>query len=172
CVACVPGSFADVLGLTECNKCAMGTSGSEDTAVSEETCGACSLNSYSNVSGSTACTPCPSPLFTTEEGQAHCTKNCPIGMGFDWHTTECAPCAMDTYSDTEDSSLCTACPPDKIIDEVGSSGPCVAMPSLSTIDECVAGNWFETVRKICRPCSIGMFQDLSGQTSCQTCPTG
>ncbi|KAJ1464473.1 hypothetical protein T484DRAFT_1599796, partial [Baffinella frigidus] len=74
------------------------------------TCGACDLNSYSDVSGSTDCTTCPSTFFTTEEGQSQCTKSCPIGEEVDWVTRACAPCGVDTYSDNEGTSPCTACP--------------------------------------------------------------
>jgi hypothetical protein len=112
CEACLPGSFADVAGLSECRQCTAGTFGSEVAAESAGTCEACPVDSYSDASGSVDCTPCPDGGTTQTTGSSdaeQCVTNCELGSGFDG--TTCTPCAAGTYSETVDASACQLCPP-------------------------------------------------------------
>jgi hypothetical protein len=112
CEACLPGSFADVAGLSECKQCTAGTFGSEVAAESAGTCEACPVDSYSDASGSVDCTPCPDGGTTQTTGSSdaeQCVTNCELGSGFDG--TTCTPCAAGTYSETVDASACQLCPP-------------------------------------------------------------
>jgi hypothetical protein len=113
CEACLSGSFADVVGLSECKQCTAGTFGSAVAAASENTCENCPLNTYSEVSGSADCTACPGTEITEETGAnsvEQCITKCEIGSGFDESSGACVPCAPGTYSDTFDAYACRLCP--------------------------------------------------------------
>ncbi|KAJ1465183.1 hypothetical protein T484DRAFT_1555862, partial [Baffinella frigidus] len=81
------------------------------------------------------------------------------------------PCGVDTYSDNEGTSPCTACPAGLIVDKAGSdSVDLCAAPVLTTAATCIPGTSFDQITETCRMCGIGTFQGLPGQTSCRSCP--
>jgi alpha-tubulin suppressor-like RCC1 family protein len=175
CQACLPGEFADEFGLLDCKQCSTGRySRSFEAAESQDTCENCPVNTFSETRGVQECTACPSNFYTTETGQAQCQGECPHGTEPNWVVKGCAPCGVDTYSDTDDSSACKACPTDTIVDILGSTSEdaCLSPGEPTTASTCLPGSYFNLATQLCRKCNIGTFQGLPEQSSCRSCPIG
>jgi hypothetical protein len=102
CVPCYPGSYNDVIGVTQCTPCATGTF--ESSAGSSSCSGHCSSNSTS-------------PTGSSSHDQCFCkpgyTINMAMSMGVGMRVNEtCSACATGRYKSSTDDDHCVECPID------------------------------------------------------------
>ena len=79
CLACLPGTFSNLSGRSECYPCPAGTYLTAAGAVSEDSCANCPLGTFS-LSSSSSCSTCPAGTYTNTSGSSVCSA-CPSVPG-------------------------------------------------------------------------------------------
>ena len=183
CIDCAAGKYVDVPGSDEATDCVdctagqyVGGAGSDDAsdcincpehsgtvaatgstqpsaclcdagytgtiAVGSDTCTACGANEYKTSSGTPACTACPSNSLATDASAATDASVCLCNEGH-------------SGAITQESDVCTACPP----------GEYKAVTGTSECIECSGGSMTDTLEASgavsCRGCAAGRFSDIS-----------
>ena len=169
CVACAPGTYAELANATECTPCPPGTYLGSEGATSAESCKKCAVGTFSPVSGLDACLPCPPGTFAESTGATKC-EGCPAGLFNDvfgsFNATGCEACPPGSFSDVAGTGNCTACFP-------GTYSQAYASPAC---DLCPAGTFLNrrnaTDPSQCEPCPTGTFAENEGTGECSPCPPG
>jgi len=97
---------------------------------------------------------------------------------------QCVPCPPGTFFNGE-LSVCTKCPVGQFNPEFAQK-ECIPCPTYSGIDgvteglgavsdeeckrKCEAGNYYDKVTDLCRPCGYGSYQSEAGKFVCDLCP--
>ncbi|XP_052814812.1 uncharacterized protein LOC128241762 isoform X2 [Mya arenaria] len=148
--------------------------GEQYNAVTKE-CDKCVKGKYKDVEGNTEmCMMCPTDKTTLGTGStdsSDCSQTlCPIGTYYKVTagTTQCIPCEKGTYNARINQPSCTNCPPGNTTLQSGrrSHDDCV--------DQCKAGNGFDTFDQTCKICRPGEYNDAMGNNAdfCKQCPSG
>ena len=155
CLDCPTHSSHELTGqtsLSSCN-CLDGFSGSAGVCTAcnpgsftseAGTCTLCPSNTYSENYASFSCTSCPN--FSTSLQGSHLRYNCTCNEGYDWTGVDCTPCNPG-YSKSDSGNNAKY-----------SCGPCE-----------VGTYTAEFGAVVCSPCPNNTFQNLTSQSSCQTC---
>lgn len=156
CVDCARGTYLDSTGATVCRSCPSDSySDLATTSIDGCTCNAgysgqdggpcvaCSPGTFKASPGSEACSPCEAGTFMNASG-----------------ATECSQCPANTFSKTGRKQV------QDCVCNMGYTGPdggsCLA---------CALGK-FKTINgsATCTLCPGGTYLNLTGGTSCRTCP--
>ncbi|PAA61614.1 hypothetical protein BOX15_Mlig033701g2, partial [Macrostomum lignano] len=137
-------------------------------------CVICPQNYYQDKSGKASmCEKCPNGTGTYRNGSisaAMCRPLCKPGFYSDSGLEPCQPCMQGSYSSSNGSTACMACPTD------GDTTPSVGTSNVSMCGAlCPAGqfgkaNGVNVTDNLCQPCPRNTWQNLTGQVSCNTCP--
>jgi hypothetical protein len=150
CSACIPGRYTVATGASTCTLC---VAGQFVSTVASKTCFVCPIGFIQPGTGSASCLPCEAGTFQNETTQL-----------------SCKPCTRNAFraADDVDKTRCVSCP----------SG-WVSGTGLSTCTPCAAGKHqnldLSSVTNngpLCIDCTVGTYQALTGNTSCETCPPG
>ncbi len=126
-------------------------------------CVDCSAGQYQPAIASKNCINCPQGLSQDVLGQSNC-KQCAIGhfQGFQGQGA-CHACPISKFSSSTASFSCEDCPVGRVtLSEASvSATDCIPCPpgSLDVSGTCVL-------------CPESNWQDLNGQTTCKSCPSG
>ena len=155
CIACSMGKFQSDAGATQCSFCMPGWSTAE---IGSSACIECGAGQFSRGAGE-LCSSCQPGTVSTDEGSSECHA-CDVGrfqnasMGYSGcmscmpghfqnspGATRCKKCEIGQYTDTVQSSACSACQP----------------------------GWYLSFESICIACPAGMYQASGAATSCDVC---
>ena len=136
---------------------------------SQHVCRACVPGKYS-APGASWCDVCPDGKFSLGEGSRECHgcaagqfANVAITRGYTG-SNPCSSCAAGKFLDQTKRDTCVFCP-------AGTFGLGASVSSACD-GFCSAGFYSKVGALVCLHCTSGMFQDLSGQSSCKTCSAG
>jgi hypothetical protein len=125
------------------------------------TCVMCDAGKFKESKGTQSCTACPAGAYAKVSGATFCTP-CPAGSTTLPGATDKSECFCSPGSSGPSEGPCTSC-------KAGSYGfggvePCrLCVPGTFSIADLTA---------TCAQCEAGKYQALSGQKSCNACPTG
>lgn len=177
CAPCLPGTFANVTGMTECHTAPVGKYqpdlGSADAV-------ACPAGSASSVLGATNCSICEPGTYAGEPGMAQCLQ-CPVGRATTCKgTAECDACAPGTFSDDKGLVHCKNCPAGRFV-KLGGRTECKAAPvgrytafdGMDGATPCEPGSFNALEGQVaCGACELGKFASGGGATECEPSPVG
>jgi len=95
---------------------------------------------------------------------------CPPGTYFDEAEQVCTKCAIGFYNPEYAQRACTKCP--TVSDISGVTEVMGATSSSDCREKCSAGQYYDKVTELCRPCGYGRYQGQEGQFSCELCGVG
>jgi len=95
---------------------------------------------------------------------------CPPGTYFDEAEQVCTKCAIGFYNPDYAQRACTKCP--TVSDIEGVTEVMGATSSSDCKEKCSAGEYYDKVTDLCRPCGYGRYQGLEGQFTCELCGVG
>ena len=181
CVACVAGKYKNVTGPAVCTDCAanrnspaaavnvtscvcnVGYTQLENAAMTydvvyAQACVGCAAGKFKALTGVQACTTCAQNQWSVT---AMTVCSCVAGFtGPDGGP--CAECARGTYKDWLGSQACTVCP---VYTNTAGTGSAL-------LSQCVCNTGYTGPDGIaCVACVPGKYKDVTGSTSCPTCPT-
>merc|ERR1712123_423852 len=95
---------------------------------------------------------------------------CPPGTYFDEAEKICTKCAVGFYNPDSAQRACIQCP--TIQDIEGVTESLGATSSSDCKEKCAAGNYYDKVTDLCRPCGHGRYQANEGKFTCDLCGVG
>lgn len=95
---------------------------------------------------------------------------CPPGTYFDQAEKICTKCAVGFYNPDSAQRACIQCP--TIQDIEGVTESVGATSSSDCKEKCAAGNYYDKVTDLCRPCGHGRYQAEEGKFTCDLCGVG
>jgi len=95
---------------------------------------------------------------------------CPPGTYFDEAEKVCTKCAVGFYNPDSAQRACIQCP--TIQDLEGVTKSLGATSSSDCKEKCAAGNYYDEVTDLCRPCGHGRYQADEGKFTCDLCGVG
>jgi len=95
---------------------------------------------------------------------------CPPGTYFDEADKVCTKCAVGFYNPDSAQRACIQCP--TIQDLEGVTKSLGATSSSDCKEKCAAGNYYDEVTDLCRPCGHGRYQAAEGKFTCDLCGVG
>lgn len=115
---CIPGTFSDVWGATQCQACTGLTAAITSGAVRCQECAA----GTTPTNDKRSCQLCPAGQFSNVTGEA--CRNCPRGTFREANSgdgTECIPCSPGSFAANEGSGSCTDCALGRFATDEGST---------------------------------------------------
>ncbi|XP_013405828.1 uncharacterized protein LOC106170487 [Lingula anatina] len=131
---------------------------------SNNSCVPCPLNSYQPDKWQTSCILCPDNKTTATMATTaltECKYRCPLGQ--EDQSGTCRPCAIGSYKDTDGPESCTPCSNGRLTRNQGSTNE-------SQCDQANCPPGTKNEANTCAVCSVGTYQDQSGQYACMSCP--
>ncbi|XP_013380053.1 sushi, von Willebrand factor type A, EGF and pentraxin domain-containing protein 1-like [Lingula anatina] len=131
---------------------------------SNNSCVPCPLNSYQPDKWQTSCILCPDNKTTATMATTaltECKYRCPLGQ--EDQSGTCRPCAIGSYKDTDGPESCTLCSNGRLTRNQGSTNE-------SQCDQVNCPPGTKNEANTCAVCSVGTYQDQSGQYACMSCP--
>lgn len=137
--------------------------------INSNTCDPCPTGTYNSIWWAESCTPCPSGFTTKTSGMAaisSCFRDCPSGQQVNEISNMCNACKPGMYRNkAEGTWSCQPCPTP--FTTPGDGADSVAACSIPT---CGPGLYYNSSQLQCLLCTVGTYQSLSGQRSCDACP--
>ena len=177
CIPCLPGTFQDNPGKTQCKEC---PAGSVQKKLGQKECKLCPTGTMQDRKGKTHCIDCPEGRYQNLEGQAQC-KQCDVGTyNNEQRAITCELCPAGTYQHNMGQTHCDKCSEGTYQNELGKTGckSCIpgevqAMFGQDHCDQCPISQYQpEPKQASCMVCPEGQYTSDLGSTSCKTCPDG
>lgn len=155
CVACLSGKFKPLVGNHDCQNCALGT-----YEVGGSVCEPCPVNTWG---GGTECYNCPTNSVSALRTKTLTSCLCKPGYyNVTTHSAHsCHECPLNTFKDSDNNEICTACPPGRYT---------VSTSSVAEADclVCAFNNYVNEVTKACESCPVNSesFAESAGVSSC------
>ena len=134
----------------------------------------CPAGSYAPVTGRTSCLLCPPGSWVALNSSSFCDQFCAAGTfraAFGGKSaSDCVPCPIGSFSETDGASICTQCP-------AGTSSNVTASSSSFNCKKCSVGTgtYAAAGSSSCSVCPLGSYPDAT-QSSClvgaYSCPSG
>lgn len=161
-VYCAPGWGANT--NLKCEKCPPGY------FATSETCTPCPQGTFSNTHGANKCSLCgpgKSTLKEAAESEEECIPVCSPGYYSKSGLAPCLPCAKGSFQSQFGQKSCINCPSNLTTGKRASRSPDECR------NPCPPGTYSVTSGGIepCLPCPKGFYQESSGNSTCQPCPS-
>ncbi|XP_052778282.1 proprotein convertase subtilisin/kexin type 5-like [Mya arenaria] len=135
--------------------------------VSSKTCKKCPVGTYQDQTGQTSCTQCSDGQTTAHPGadSSNDCRPCDAGYYYIPGHDGCDPCPQNTYCESGQTQ-CNPCPSSYITLHTGTGYKTDCLPP------CDKGQFWDSTYGLCRPCTIGKYQNKPNQEECVDCPHG
>ncbi|KAK9881868.1 hypothetical protein WA026_018067 [Henosepilachna vigintioctopunctata] len=157
----------DTNNVPRCLHCPAGTFAGEK----QKECTYCPRGSYQNEDRQGSCNKCPQGTYTREQGSKSikdCIPVCGYGTYSPTGLVPCLECPRNSFTGeppTDGFKDCQACPPNTFTFQPAAFEKDKCRP------KCAPGMYSPTGLAPCSPCPKDFYQALSGQTTCNECPT-
>ena len=196
---CPAGTYNPNAGASIDDDCSSVSGADDDCAIENGQCLPCLAGHYCNeLTGTTLPTNCQAGYFCNEGSENRQQNDCPEGHYCPTGSARGIACPIGTYNtEKRQDSLddCLACPEGKYCDKTGLSedprvlptcaagyyceaGALSAKPEVILAEPgrifgyCQEGEFCESQSIRPEPCAIGTYNNLTHQSSCQSCPRG
>ncbi len=159
CTSCKAGFYAPVEGMASCAPCRKGSYADERGSLG---CTNCTAGRYAGSVGSNICRVCPPGTFCPSSGMETYLE-CPSG-----HYTStsmqvhCSKCPQGTYQPDRATASCQICP-------AGTANSGTGSATEAACSLCPAGKYSASGAIVCTNCTLGTYQNQTGQTECLSC---
>ena len=176
-VACVVGTYKEVVGNQSCTACSAGLTTAVTGTVEASLCGAgpgyyipiaggpgakCGFGTYKPDFGNGTCTPCGQNLNTTEDGETSALA-CLVTPGYHIINDNIVPCPVGSYGVATPANItsCSLC---------GNHLTTVSEAATHRT-EClaIAGYDVPVHNGVPKPCPVGTYKGAVGNVSCTAC---
>ena len=184
---CRSGTYADVVGGSNCTDCAIDSFNADEGRVTS--CINCEDDATTTGTGNTVCSKCNAGTHMKKKvsDNSKSCRACPIGFVAIYGKEECDQCKAGTFTDTNQTA-CVSCDVGLHSSEIGatSNSVCAKCPSgryssakgVTSADDCTrcaAGKKNPTSGSIystdCTDCDA-MSKSDAGNSSCSNCDVG
>ena len=197
CSECASGTFQTGSGFSACINCVACSSGqiwgSGCTRMTNGVCQDCQVGTFVSATGRFACEGCAAGTFQAASRGTAC-QTCQTclagryqGLGCRaWADRECLSCLAGSFSTGSDVSTCTECAAgtfqsNSLATACSACTTCAAGTSWgasctrttnAACTPCPAGTFNPSAQtSTCLQCGAGTYQDMVGQSRCETCMT-
>ncbi|XP_045468348.1 sushi, von Willebrand factor type A, EGF and pentraxin domain-containing protein 1 isoform X2 [Harmonia axyridis] len=157
----------DTNNVPRCLHCPAGTFAGEK----QKECTYCPRGFYQNSDRQGSCNRCPQGTYTREEGSKSindCIPVCGYGTYSPTGLVPCLECPRNSFTGEppiEGFKDCQSCPANTFTYQPAAYHKDKCRP------KCAPGSYSQTGLAPCSPCPKDFYQALSGQTTCNECPT-